>query len=519
MSERRWGAASTAEEAREYLQTRLALFARLMIASFGALLVFLAGMYRAYPALQPARNAEIFGGAAVALAIMTTMWRGLLVRRTLSIAALYRVDIVFSLGIGVAFALSALGAPALRPAAYTTMLYGSYTVFMRAIVVPSSGPRTAVLSTLLFLPIAIAGVVLALTTTQELPPPAFILGGWTFAGIAILLATTGSRIIYGLRRQVSLAMQLGQYTLEDKIGEGGMGAVYRARHALLRRPTAVKLLLPERIGAEGLARFEREVQHTAQLTHPNTVAVYDYGRSPDGLFYYAMEYLAGIDLEQLVARYGAQPAGRVVHVLTQVCGALAEAHGAGLVHRDIKPANIILCERGGVADVAKVVDFGLVKAIAREPGAAAAELLGTPAYLAPEAVTDPARLGPPADLYALGAVGYFLLSGRRVFDGATPAEVCVQHVTAPPPPLDAAVPPALAAILMRLLAKSPADRYTARELAEALAQVPAFADESGWSRAAAADWWRSFSTTAAAHAATAAAPTRTLTIELPRPRH
>src|SRR4029079_7147621 len=152
--------------------------------------------------------------------------------------------------------------------------------------------------------------------------------------------------------------QLGSYKLGRKIGEGGHGAVYLAHHIMLRRPTAVKLLLPDRVGADNLERFEREVQHMSQLTHPNTVAVYDYGRSPEGHFYYAMEYLGGgIDLEHLVRNHGPQPNGRVAQILAQVCGALSEEHDNQIIHRDIEPANIIVCERGGMSDIAKVVDY------------------------------------------------------------------------------------------------------------------------------------------------------------------
>jgi serine/threonine protein kinase len=233
--------------------------------------------------------------------------------------------------------------------------------------------------------------------------------------VAVAVATACSRVIYGLRREVRLARRLGQYTLEEKLGEGGMGVVYRARHALLRRPTAVKLLKGERLGEASLRRFEREVLLTASLSHPNTVSVYDFGRTPDGVFYYAMEYLEGLSLEQLVAEEGAQPPGRVVHVLRQVLGALAEAHGVGLVHRDVKPDNVILCERGGLSDVAKVVDFGLVKDLdAADALSHEGMLVGTPLYLAPEAIRSP-DTDPRADLYSLGAVAYFLLTGKHVF--------------------------------------------------------------------------------------------------------
>src|SRR6185503_13251908 len=169
-------------------------------------------------------------------------------------------------------------------------------------------------------------VAILVSGHQELPQWAFIIADFVISSIIIMIATIGSRIIYGLRKQVSVAMQLGQYTLDRKIGEGGMGEVYRAHHALLRRPTAIKLLVPQRIGGATVERFEREVQHMSQLTHPNTVAVFDYGRNPEGIFYYAMEYLDGIDLDRLVELYGPQPADRATGILIQVCGALHEAH-------------------------------------------------------------------------------------------------------------------------------------------------------------------------------------------------
>jgi hypothetical protein len=495
-----WRSGSSAEDARAYLQTRMTLFSKLMFWSIIALLVFLTAMYRIYPDVEPADNDIIFLEAAVLLGVMIVLWRVVLVRRRLSLAALYGLDIVYAAGIGGGFAVSALLARDLPPAGYATLLYVAFTVFMRAIVVPSSGRRTAIISTVVFVPVWGAAVALALAPVPEalvkddLPSPAFIVGALVLGVVPILLASVGSDIIYGLRRQVSEAMQVGQYTLDRKVGEGGNGAVYRAHHALLRRPTAIKLLLPDRVGADNLDRFEREVQHMSQLTHPNTVAVFDYGRSRDGVFYYAMEYLGGINLEHLVRRFGPQPSGRVAQILIQVCGALHEAHAAGLIHRDIKPANIILCERGSVPDVAKVVDFGLVKEIARDSAASSPAVLGTPAYIAPEAVTDPEHITHAVDLYALGAVGYFLLTGHRVFEGATPTELCVQHVTQPPVPpsqrASSAIAPALEAIVMACLAKRPAERHpTAAALAEALEALPPAGD---WSKTAAVAWWEAF---------------------------
>jgi serine/threonine-protein kinase len=346
--------------------------------------------------------------------------------------------------------------------------------------------------------VAVASYVIA--SRSDLPGFAtpLLIGATAIAWCIPLVACSMliSRVIYGLHREIESVRRLGQYVLGDLIGEGGMGSVYRAEHALLRRPTAIKLLLPDRTGPDNLLRFEREVQRTAQLAHPNTVAVYDYGRTAQGVFYYAMELLDGITLQELVDRFGPQPAGRVVHILDQAAGALAEAHGLGLIHRDIKPANILFCERGGLPDVIKVVDFGLVKNLARtDPALTHADaLIGTPLYMAPESINDPAAVDAGADLYALGGVGYFLVAGRPPFEGTSAVQICGQHLHSKPPApsqkLGAPVPAGLEALLLSCLAKSKLGRPSSAEaLREALADC---ARESPWSLAEARDWWRAF---------------------------
>lgn len=278
--------------------------------------------------------------------------------------------------------------------------------------------------------------------------------------LALLLQATRSSS--SLQTQQSAARRLGQYTLESQIGAGSMGTVYRARHSLLRRPTALKLLAPEHLSTHALRRFEREVQRTAMLCHPNTIAIYDFGRTDDGILYYAMEHLEGVDLQRLVAWDGRQPAARVVHLLAQAAGALAEAHSEGLIHRDIKPANLMVCVRGGVFDFVKVLDFGLVLDLNKPDLLTRRAFVGTPLYASPEAYRSPERVDARADLYALGAVGYFLLTGREVFRGERVIDVLEQHSEAKPERFSALgvhdVPPALEQLIRGCLAKDPSQR-------------------------------------------------------------
>ena len=384
-------------------------------------------------------------------------------------------------------------------AEYIALLAMTYAVVMRAIMVPSTPQRTMVISGLSGL-----GLFLLLRDVPSVPrdhllPPR--LGGafpvvvsfiwWAFS---VVVATSASRTIYGLRQKVSEAQKVGQYTLEEKIGEGGMGVVYRAKHGLLRRPTAIKLLPAARAGARAVARFEREVQLTATLSHPNTITVFDYGRTPDGTFYYAMELLEGETLQDIVTAAGPMPPSRVVHVLSQVVGALAEAHDAGLVHRDVKPANVVLCERGGLADVVKVLDFGIVRdraeATATTPGERITGLLGTPYYVSPEGILNANGVTASSDLYALGALAYFLLTGAPPFPAGTLVEVCAHHVqTVPTPPsarVATPIPDALERLVLDCLAKKPEDRPPS---ARAVGEVLASCGVAAWTQAQARACW------------------------------
>jgi hypothetical protein len=365
---------------------------------------------------------------------------------------------------------------------------------LRAAIVPTTAARSAVLAKLAGIPLLI-GTYYAYEMQRDAGYP----GGLTMAlmaGIWCLVITVVvssiSWVIYGLQLRVKEATELGQYELEQKIGEGGMGIVYRARHALLRRPTAIKLLPPERAGHGAITRFEREVRLTARLSHPNIIAVYDYGHTPDGLFYYAMELLDGVDLEKLVSEHGPQPAGRVLKILLQIGSALAEAHNVGLIHRDVKPANVFLCRRGLEYDVVKVLDFGLVRDVSsRDASQSTLTLLaGTPLYMPPEQIRDPQAVDGRSDLYALGAVAYFLLTGTPPFAGETVVEVCGHHLhTAPERPterLGRAVPAELERIVLSLLEKQPSARpLDARSL---LGELRA-CDVQPWSDADAEGWW------------------------------
>jgi eukaryotic-like serine/threonine-protein kinase len=318
---------------------------------------------------------------------------------------------------------------------------------------------------------------------------------YALLGIGALAIFIFTIIVARLQRQARKAAveakQLGQYRLLEKIGAGAMGVVYKGQHAMLRRPTAIKMLDVDRVNEASIHRFEREVQITCNLNNPHTVAIYDYGRTPEGVFYYAMEYLDGINLQTLVEEDGPQPEGRVVSILRQICASLYEAHSMGLVHRDIKPANIMLNRRGAEPDVVKVLDFGLVKAVedGKEGKQTEREMSGTPLYMSPESIQTPESVDACSDLYAVGAVGYFLLTGQTAFSARTLGELCQQHLTAIPEapskrlghPISTELEHAILACLEKSRAKRP---QTARDLAAMLDRV-----KQVWSLDDAEEWW------------------------------
>ncbi len=308
----------------------------------------------------------------------------------------------------------------------------------------------------------------------------------------------GTHVINTLRTEAFEARQLGQYRLRERIGAGGMGEVFLAEHQLLKRPCALKLIRPGSASdPRAMARFEREVRATARLSHPNTVEIYDYGRTEDGTFYYVMEYLPGLSLADLVERHGPLPAERVIYLLRQACHALQEAHAAGLIHRDIKPANIFAAIRGGRHDVTKLLDFGLVQPAA-EASAPSVQLsqegtiAGSPLYMAPEQAGGSRSPDPRSDLYSLGAVAYFLLTGRAPFQGENAIGVMIAHArdpVTPPSQVQPGIPDDLERIVLRLLAKDPADRFQDAEgLDEALGTCESALK---WTPRQAALWWRS----------------------------
>ena len=365
-------------------------------------------------------------------------------------------------------------------------------------LIPNTWRRCAAVVTVLALcPLVLFALLSLWLRPLETEVTISVLGGLVFwMGVAAAVVVFTSYRIEMLRQQAADARKLGQYLLKERLGAGGMGEVFLAEHVLLRRPCAVKLIRPERADdPRQLLRFEREVQLTATLTHPNTIQVFDYGHTDDNTFYYVMEYLNGLTLEEIVQRYGPLPPQRAVYFLRQVCAALQEAHGIGLIHRDIKPGNVTVCERGGAHDVIKLLDFGLVlplvDGIKGDKLTREGSIMGTPNYMSPEQAGGEQHLDARSDIYSVSALAYYLLTGGPPFVCPSTVRTLAAHLYESAPPLTERrpdVPADLEAIVLRCLAKNPTDRFPdARSLERALAAccIPA-----AWSAEEAASWWR-----------------------------
>jgi eukaryotic-like serine/threonine-protein kinase len=369
-------------------------------------------------------------------------------------------------------------------------------ILLFPLLVPGS-TRMVLIGSLLAASMDPVGILI--TRARGVEVPSLTLVAWTYLPnyICAVLAVIPSKILAHLGRKVTRARQLGSYRLVEQIGRGGMGEVWKAEHRLFARPAAIKLIMAHRLEqASSVAeeRFRREAQVAAGLRSPHTIQLYDFGITRDRRLYYVMELLEGCDLQTLVTRYGAQPPARVAHILRQACRSLAEAHAAGLVHRDIKPGNLHIGRLGLEYDFVKVLDFGLVKREGGMPGddvqlTAPEAISGTPAYMAPEMASGE-PVDSRADIYALACVGYFLVTGQRIFEGTHPMQVLVQHLKSEPVPpserIGRPVPPALERLLMHCLAKDPADRPPdAAAVAEALGAAGA----DDWTQADARRWW------------------------------
>lgn len=378
-------------------------------------------------------------------------------------------------------------------------------VMLFTIAVPTP-PRTALISALLSVSAVpvVFGVNNALGINDVAVTPFQFFLGLVFPNLLIVvMAYSGARIVYGMGRAVREAREMGSYRLVEQLGQGGMGEVWRAEHRTLARPAAIKLIRPEVLGAVGgesvdvlHQRFEREAHATALLRSPHTIEVYDYGVTDDGTFYYVMELLDGFDLDQLIERFGPVPPERAVHFLKDLTDSLAEAHEADLVHRDVKPANVYACRQGRDVDFVKVLDFGLVKP-SNPINEGAAKLTaehaagGTPAFMSPEQAVGEDTIDGRSDIYAVGCIGYWLVTGRQVFEGRTPMETLMHHVREQPVPpsqrSELAIPPELDALILRCLAKGRAERpQTGDELLSALDAIPL---AEAWTRDRARRWW------------------------------
>jgi serine/threonine-protein kinase len=427
-------------------------------------------------------------------------------RRKLSLNELRGIELALFVPVGIQlyslewteFTAAAAARDLLQVADVTQIATFGFSLLMMAygMFMPNSWRRTAVM----LIPPMIAPMAITLCGLwlhpwlHEFLTPRKLIEIALVPAMSAAVATYGTRTIAVLRQEAKQAQRLGQYRLLRELGHGGMGQVFLAEHQLLKRPCAVKVIHSEHVAdPSALARFEREVRSTASLSHWHTVEVYDYGHTEDGTFYSVMEYLPVMNLAELVKRFGPLPIARALHFLRQTCSALKEAHRQGMIHRDLKPANIFAAERGGIFDVTKLLDFGLV-ADPRQAGWITTDMsspfAGSPHYMSPEQAQGQLDIDPRSDIYSLGAVGYFLVTGRPPFEGRSPWQVMLahaRHAVQPPSQLRCEVTAELEAVLLKCLAKRPEHRYPdVTQLAEAL---DACATGRVWTFRDAEAWW------------------------------
>ena len=432
------------------------------------------------------------GGILIVLSValfLYTQWQACDCQLSLDMGLGYEVVLAFGIGLVNQWTPNITG-----------LSWICIVVLLHPMIVPNT-PVRIITAAFLAASMDPVGLAIAGLRGQELPPFAVALWAYLPNYVCALLAVMAARIFTNLGKQVQDARDLGSYRLGNLLGRGGMGEIYEASHRMLRRPAAVKLIRSDAIhrGAESadtiVARFKREANAAASLHSPHTIALYDFGVTPDGNFYYVMELLKGIDLEQVIERFGPMRENRVVHLLRQACDSLAEAHTHGLVHRDIKPANLYSCRVGIEPDFVKVLDFGLVKTMPTAGEDAtkltAADLTtGTPAYMAPEVALGE-DADHRADIYSLGCVAYWLLTGQLVFDGASPMKVMLAHIDHEPVPpskiSELAISRTVEDVVLACLAKDPTARpATVAEVSDLLRKG---ASEPPWTTLDAERWW------------------------------
>jgi serine/threonine-protein kinase len=497
-----------ATETRWLLQLRLRAASLVLAVGFGLFCVRSLILY-GFESLAVLFHGMLLGLLLLSLALLSSRWKPSLRRLRTFEVTLFSLLLVLFMAAQVVVMLRGVRAndPLRLTAAVTSsVLWMLAMIFTYAIFIPNHWRRAAKL----IIPMALAPVavpwILGLAHPElfEVAVRAANLEKTSENGLFLVLgaftAILGTHIINTLRTEAYEARLLNQYRLGRKLGAGGMGEVFLAEHQLLKRPCAIKLIRHELVGNQRVfARFEREVRAAARLSHRNTIEIFDYGRNDDGAFYYVMEYLPGLSFAELVGRHGPMPPARVIYLLRQACDALTEAHDSGLIHRDIKPANLMAAFRGGEYDVAKILDFGLVTTLRRDRSAHLSNegaVAGSPLYMAPEQVMQSQALDRRTDIYGLGAVAYFLLTGRPPFLGQSAMAVMVAHArdpVTPPSRIHPDVPPDLERVVLRCLAKSPDDRYP--DTSSLADDLEACADAGNWSPAHAERWWQAHPST------------------------